>query len=90
VVGDLVIWKRIPKSSLLSYGHVAVVVAADLSAGWVRVAEQNFENAAWAQEGWSRSLPLHRAGAGFVLSDPAVPAGTIQGWLHLRGTRARR
>ncbi len=83
-VGDLVIYARDPTMPRLRFGHVTVVVGVDLEAGVVFVAEQNFDNAPWAEaDSHARILALDTEGDRFTLRDDGVPDARIYGWLHL-------
>ncbi|MBW2462562.1 MAG: CHAP domain-containing protein [Deltaproteobacteria bacterium] len=83
-VGDLVIYARDPAMPRLRFGHVTVVVGVDLDAGVVFVAEQNFDNAPWAEtNSHARNLALDTEGGRFTLRDGGVPDARIYGWLHL-------
>jgi glutathionylspermidine amidase/synthetase len=80
VVGDLIIYAAQADVSALRFGHVAVVVGVDQSS--VKLAEQNWTNRTWAQEGFSRSLTLVDNGEGTVeLTDPSAEHARILGWL---------
>jgi hypothetical protein len=65
VVGDLLIYAR---AKHLPWGHVAVIVGLELSAGKLRIAEQNEQDHFWAGD-FSRELNVRTEGRNFVIED---------------------
>ncbi len=83
--GDLIIYR---KSEALAFGHVAVVVDVDTTAGFVSVAEQNFANKPWPAPTYARRLPLIESEAMYAVYGDAGErdagvAEQIYGWLRL-------
>ncbi|HKQ58030.1 MAG TPA: CHAP domain-containing protein, partial [Candidatus Eisenbacteria bacterium] len=61
-------------------GHVAVIVEVNTSSGYVRVAEQNWNNTFWPGS-YARQLPLSTGGGTYTIN-----ASNIYGWKRVRGT----
>src|ERR1041385_794940 len=73
--GDLLVYKSTLSGSG-GAGHIAAIVAVNTSAGYVRVAEQNFENCIWPGD-YSRQLTLSASG-GYTIA-----GSDIYGWIRV-------
>jgi surface antigen len=74
-VHDLILWKQ---TNGRPFGHVAVVV--EVGDNYIRVAEQNADNAQWS-ESWSRQLAFVRDAQGAVsIQDDVDP---VHGWVRV-------
>ena len=69
--GDLLIYAAVGPG-MAPTGHVAAVVEVDAAHNaWIRIAEENWANAAWLQPGYARSLTIERAADGsYSVVDP--------------------
>ena len=87
--GDLVIYYPDRDNPEWKHGHVAVVVATDLEAGSVSVAEENYDNIAWQEpSSYSRKIRLFEIGGRYTMLDVASTSnknrdgGLISGWIY--------
>ena len=87
--GDLLIYYPDPSNPLWRHGHVAVIVAVDLSAGTVSVAEQNYSNQPWVEpSAYSRKIQLFSVGGKYRVVDTEISShlnatgGLISGWIY--------
>jgi len=71
-VDDLLVYGR----EYLGTGYVAAITAVDEAGGTLRVAEQNFANAAWPGD-YARELPLLKRGNRYWVLD-----AYLLGWEH--------
>lgn len=63
--------------TFLGTGHVAIITEVDLEQGWVRVAEQNFDNRPWIGS-YARQIPLRTEHGMYWLEGEDVI-----GWKHI-------
>ena len=87
--GDLVIYYPDRQKPNWRHGHVAVVVATDLKAGTVSLAEENYDNQPWQDpRAFARQIRLFKIGERYTLLDIPPTAnnnaggGLISGWLY--------
>lgn len=58
-VGDLLIYSKQKNNPAFQYGHVAVIVGVNLKAGYIEVAEQNYDNKIWeSPKKYSRRIAI--------------------------------
>ena len=87
--GDLVVYYPDRDDPEWRHGHVAVVVATDLEAGTVALAEENYDNAPWQDpKAFARQIRLFNVGGRYTLLDVPVNSATnptggrIAGWIY--------
>ena len=87
--GDLVVYYPDRDNPEWRHGHVAVVVATDLKAGTVSLAEENYDNLAWqVPDAYSRKIRLFEIGGRYTLLDVETTknnnreGGLISGWMY--------
>jgi len=87
--GDLVVYYPDREDPEWRHGHVAVVVATDLEAGTVALAEENYDNAPWQDpKAFARQIRLFNVGGRYTLLDVPVNSATnptggqIAGWIY--------
>ena len=87
--GDLVVYYPDRKTPEWRHGHVAVVVAVDLDAGTVSLAEENYDNLAWkSPDAYSRKIRLFEIAGRYTLLDVSTTkinnrkGGLISGWIY--------
>lgn len=87
--GDLVVYYPDRDDPEWRHGHVAVVVATDLEAGTVALAEENYDNALWQDpKAFARQIRLFNVGGRYTLLDVPVNSATnpkggrISGWIY--------
>lgn len=87
--GDLIIYAPDRSRPNWRHGHVAVVVAVDLKAGTLSVAEENYDNKPWQDpEHYSRKISLFKTGNYYTALDLTpgqkinTPGATISGWIY--------
>lgn len=83
--GDLVVYRSEASLPRLRYGHVAVVVGADLRTGRIEIAEQNALNAKWVEPSrYARALALSVDRGRHVLTDSEFKGDFIMGWVRAK------
>jgi len=87
--GDLIIYAPDRSRPNWRHGHVAVVVAVDLTAGTISVAEENYDNKPWQNStAYSRKISLFKTGNYYTILDVApgemskTSGATISGWIY--------
>ncbi len=74
-LGDILVYE---KTEDLIYGHVAVVVNVNLTAGYVDVAEENYENKMWEDpNNYSRRIKLETKDEKYLISDVHYQTKTL-------------
>jgi len=87
--GDLIIYSADRSKPNWKHGHVAVVLAVDLQAGTVSIAEENYNNRQWEKTNqFARKLKLSKSSQGYTVTDRDIhqkdpsQLGVISGWLY--------
>ncbi len=88
-VGDLLVYAPDRARGNWLHGHVAVVVASQPQAGWLAVAEENYDNRPWPKgQDHARKLQLLQTGPYWQVLDlppgqtSNPEAGIISGWVR--------
>ncbi len=88
-VGDLLVYAPDRSRNHWLHGHVAVVVESHPQAGWLAVAEENYDNRPWPKgQQYARKLQLLQTGPYWQVLDlppgqiHGPDAGSISGWVR--------
>ncbi len=87
--GDLIIYAPDRSRANWRHGHVAVVVAVELKAGTLSVAEENYDNKPWQDpEHYSRKISIFKTGNYYTVLDLSPgqkihsKGAAISGWIY--------